>query len=228
MTRRAALTRSRRTGARRSAAICLALFSAAVAVLVAACGVDVDSAPRPVQTEPSTTTTSSPTPSGVAEAVLYYVREGTLLPVIDELPDSGLDSTLGALLQPPSGSIAMVGLGTSIPAGTELLDVEQTGGVLRINLSDAFDNVVGRSRQQAIGQMVLTATQVSDVKQVSFEVDGEQITVLSPARGDRTEVDACDFRSLLATVDDATSAAPPYSSIEVLAHRRIELDKECG
>ncbi len=198
-----------------------------LAVSLAACGVDVDSAPRPVRTEPSTTTTSSLPERGGAEVVLYYVREGTLLPVIDELSDRGLESTLQAVLQPPDGSVAMVGLGTSIPAGTELLGVERSDNVLRINLSEAFDNVVGRSRQQAIGQLVLTVTQVSHVDDVTFEVDGEQITVSSPSRGDRTVVDACDFRSLLATVDDASEAALPFDSLEVLAERRAELDREC-
>ena len=196
-------------------------------VSLAACGVDVDSAPRPVQTEPSTTTTSSLPESGRAEVVLYYVREGTLLPVIDELPNRGLESTLRALLQPPDGSVAMVGLGTSIPAGTELIDVDRRDAVLRINLSEAFDNVVGRSRQQAIGQLVLTVTQVSHVDDVTFEVGGEQISVSSPSRGDRTIVDACDFRALLATVDDATEASLPFESLTVLAERRAELDREC-
>lgn len=198
-----------------------------LALLVAACGVDVDSAPRPVQTEPSTTTTSSVPERGRAEVVLYYVREGALLPVIDELSNRGLESTLRAVLQPPDGTVAMVGLGTSIPAGTELLDVDRRDAVLRINLSEAFDNVVGRSRQQAIGQLVLTATQISNVDDVSFEVDGEQITVSSPARGDRAVVDACDFRSLLATVEDAGAASLPYESVEVLSQRRIELDQQC-
>ena len=204
-----------------------ALLAMSLAALVAACGVDVDSAPRPVRTEPSTTTTSSVPERGRAEVVLYYVREGTLLPVIDELPNRGLESTLRALLQPPDGSVAMEGLGTSIPAGTELIDVDRTNAVLRINLSEDFDNVVGRSRQQAIGQLVLTATQVSSVDDVTFEVDGEQLTVSSPARGDRTVVDACDFRSLLATVDDASEASLPYESVRVLEERRVELDQEC-
>ncbi len=195
--------------------------------LAAACGVDVDSAPRPVRTEPSTTTTSSLPERGRAEVVLYYVREGTLLPVIDELQSRGLEPTLRALLQPPDGSVAMVGLGTSIPAGTELLGVERSDGTLRIDLSDAFDNVVGRSRQQAIGQLVLTATQVADVRDVVFEVDGEQITVSSPTRGDRTVVGACDFRSLLATVDDASAALLPYDSLKVLEQRRVQLDAQC-
>ncbi|MDQ2678837.1 MAG: GerMN domain-containing protein [Actinomycetota bacterium] len=225
MTRRPTLARPRPTGAHRSAAVCIAVLVALTALLVAACGVDVDSAPRPVRTEASTTTTSAAPASGRAEVVLYYVREGVLLPVIDELPDRGLNSTLSALLQPPSD--AMVGLGTSIPSGTELLGVEREAGVLRIDLSDAFDNVVGRSRQQAIGQLVLTSTQVSDVRNVSFEVEGEQITVLSPSRGDRTEVNACDFQSLLATVEDASAAALPFASFEVLSERRRELDDEC-
>ena len=212
---------------RRPAALLAALLVLGP-LLVAACGVDVDGAPRPERTEPSTTTTSSLPESGRAEVVLYYVREGTLLPVIEEVSDRGLESTVQALLQPPDGTVAWAGLSTSIPAGTELIDMDRRDGVLRINLSEAFDNVVGRSRQQAIGQLVLTATQVSHVDDVTFEVDGEQITVSSPTRGDRTVVDACDFRSLLATVDDAGAAELPYDSLEVLSERRNELDQQCA
>ena len=50
----------------------------------------------------------------------------------------------------------------------------------------------------------------------------------SPSRGDRTVVGACDFRSLLATVDDATEATLPYQSLEVLSERRVELDAQCS
>ena len=90
------------------------LFAAAAlgCSLAAACGVDVDSAPRPVRTEPSTTTTSSLPERGRAEVVLYYVREGTLLPVIDELQSRGLEPTLRALLQ-----LRAMGLREPLPFG---------------------------------------------------------------------------------------------------------------
>ena len=210
------------------AVILVAAMVLVATALVAACGVDVDTAPRPVVSESSTTTTSVAPSGGRSPVVLYYVREGTLLPVIEELPDSGLQSTFTALLQPPAGAATVAGLGTSIPAGTELIDLERSSGQLRINLSAAFDNVVGLSRQQAIGQMVLTATEASEIDEVVFEVDGDQITVFSPARGDRTEVDACDFRSLLATVDVAGDALLPSDATKVLMERRIELDRECN
>lgn len=223
------MSRTGRRGARASVPAALATVLLAAVLLVAAgCGVDVDTSPRPVRTEPSTTTTSAVPAGGKAPVVLYYVREGTLMPVIEELTDRGLDSTLTALLQPPVASSPDIGLGTSIPAGTELLGVERENGTLRINLSGAFDNVVGRSRQQAIGQMVLTATERSELSQVHFEVEGEPITVSSPARGDRAVVGACDFQSLLATVDDASGAALPFASLEVLAERRVELERDCS
>ena len=209
----------------RSAAVCALL--ALLAVVAAACGVDVDTSPRPVLTEPSTTTTSAVPAGGRSPVVLYYVREGTLLPVIEDLTDRRLDSTIAALLQPPTGAPGVAGLGTSIPAGTQLLDTDTANGQLRINLSSAFDNVVGRSREQAIGQMVLTATQDSDIEEVVFEVDGEPITVSSPNRGDRPEVGACDFRSLLATVDDASDALLPFEAVTALEQHRAELDEEC-
>lgn len=198
-----------------------------VVALTGSCGVDVDEAPRALQVD-QTTSTAVPAPStGQAKAVLYYVRDGTLLPDIEELPDRGLESTLEALLQASSPDLPGNGLSTSIPAGTELLGVERDSRQLTIDLSAAFDNVVGLSRQQAIGQLVLTATQVANVDSVSFQVEGEPMTVSSPTRGDRPDVDACDFRSLLATVDSAGSAGLDFDSLQVLEARRAQLDREC-
>lgn len=207
-------------------ATCAALTVALIAV-TAACGVGLDEEPRALQA-PATTTTISATPStGRFEAVLYYVREATLLPEIQELPDRGLQSILTALLQPPAPATQISGLGTSIPSGTTLLSTQRSDGRLTIDLSAAFDNVVGLSRQQAIGQMVLTATETADLDSIVFEVEGSAITVSSPTRGDRTVVDACDFASLLATPEDAATAGLPTDSIEVLAERRAELDRQC-
>lgn len=208
-----------------------ALVAAALAAAVfVGCGVDVDQSPRPVRAETSTTTTAPQPSAGRAKVVQYFVREGALLPVFQELSDRGLQSTLESLVvQPaPSTSPPVTGLGTSIPAGTELLSLRRVGDTLSIDLSGAFDNVVGRSRQQAIAQLVMTATQDTDIATVSFSVDGDPITVSSPTRGDRREVGACDFSSLLATVDDASAAGLAFEPLEVLAERRVELGDGCS
>jgi hypothetical protein len=160
-------------------------------------------------------------------AVLYYVREGALMPVQQELPDRSAFTVLSTLMQPPDAAATSVGLSTSIPAGTELLGTRRSNGRVTVDLSSAFDNVVGLSRQQAIGQMVMSATQASGVDTMAFEVDGRTITVSSPLRGDRTDVDECDFASLLAAPQDAIAAGLPEQAVNQLIDRRVELEERC-
>jgi hypothetical protein len=192
-----------------------------------ACGVGFDDEPRALQAEASTTTVADEPQGGRTSGVLYYVLEGALVPFEEELPDRSPSSLLSALMTPPQvGSDD--GQGTSIPSGTELLGTSRDGDRLTVDLSSEFDDVVGLSRQQAIGQMVLTVTQQGSVEQVEFSVDGETITVSSPLRGDTTEVTACDFAPLLASADDVADADLPPTSLADLDRRREQLDAECA
>ena len=203
-----------------------ALLAGVMLSLVSACGVGFDDEPRSLQEEASTTTVAASPSVGGLTTVLYYVREGALVPVEQELPDRDPATLLTALSQPPDAD-PDTGLGTSIPAGTALLGTRRDGNRLTVDLSSEFDKVVGLSRQQAIGQMVLTVTQEDSIERLEFQVDGETITVSSPLRGDTTEVDACDFAALLASPDDVRDAGLPDGSVEALDQRRSELDSTC-
>ncbi len=195
-------------------------------MMLGSCGVGFDDDPRALQEEASTTTVASSPSVGRLTTVLYFVREGALVPLEQELPDRSPETLLTALSQPPDTE-ADSGLGTSLPAGTELLGTSRTGDLLTVDLSNEFDNVVGLSRQQAIGQMVLTVTQQGAVQRLEFQVDGETITVSSPLRGDTTVVDACDFADLLASSDELAGAALPPQSLQDLDDRRRALDDSC-
>ncbi len=213
--------------ARRVPRAVLVALTAVVATLgLVACGVGFDDQPRAIQEEASTTTVAATPSVGRLTTVLYFVREGALVPLEQELPDRSPATLLTALAQPPDIP-ASTGLGTSLPAGTELLGTTRDGDRLTVDLSSEFDNVVGLSRQQAIGQMVLTVTQQGAVERLEFQVDGETITVSSPLRGDTTVVGACDFAALLASPDDVAGAGLPAQSIKDLDERRGELDASC-
>lgn len=206
-----------------------ASLCAAVAVVLVGCGVDLDDEPRALNL-PTTTTTTSPNPSaGRFPTVLYYLADGKLLPVVKDLPDRSLTTVLTALLEPPAGSNAAQGLSSSIPAGTELLGFQRDHNLLAINLSGSFDNVVGLSRQQAIGQIVLTMTELSDITDLQFRVEGEEITVSSPVEGDSASVNACDFKPLVSTVEEAVARLErlPVIAIDELDERLQDLDRTC-
>ncbi len=135
-----------------------------------------------------------------------------------------------AQLEQPTGRSAAQGLGSSIPAGTELRGYQRDRNRLAINLSEAFDNVVGLSRQQAIGQLVLTVTELTDIEVVQFRVEGVDVAVSSPLRGDTASVTACDYLPLMATVDDVVDRLDrlPVIAIDELSDRPVELEQQCG
>lgn len=200
---------------------------AALLVTAAACGVAVDDEPRRLHVPETTTTVVAPPSTGRFSTVLYYVSEGDLLPVVRDLPDRTLQSILTALLDPPAESLE--GLGTSIPAGTTLLDLQRDRNQIAIDLSASFDNVVGQSRQQAIGQIVLTVTELTDIEVVRFMVEGEPVSVGSPVRGDTPEVTACDFAPMLAGLNEAVERFEnvPTAAIVELIDRIDELSDDC-
>lgn len=205
-----------------------ALAAAALATAVAVgCGVSVDEAPRALQLPETTTTVSPAAPTGRFSTVLYYVAEGELLPTVRDLPDRTLDSILTALLDPPTNTPA--GLGSSIPPGTRLLGLQRDRRTITVDLSEAFDNVVGQSRQQAIGQIVMTVTELDDIQRVRFMVEGEPITVSSPVRGDSETVGACDFAQMLSGVVEAVDRYEdiPTVALVELVDRGEELERSC-
>ncbi len=195
--------------------------------VLSSCGVGVDSNPRVLQPGSSTSTTPAGPTAGRVTSVLYFVNDGSLVPQISELSDRSLQTVLEAELLPPKAGSEMDGTLTSIPAGTRLIDLREVGDTLTMNLSSEFDNVVGLSRQQAIGQLVLTATERSNVNTLRFEINGDPIQISTPARGDSGTVTACDFTPLLATEDDAINAGLDTETNRILVARRVSLQTSC-
>ena len=194
---------------------------------LSACGIGVDREPRALQASTTTTTVPAQPSIGRVESILYYVNEGSFVPASTDLPDDDLTTVLQALLMPPPTTLGLSGTLSSIPAGTELLGLVRDDSRLTINLSAAFDNVVGVSRQQAIGQMVLTVTERERFDAIEFQVEGKPILVSSPTQGDTPTVSACDFAPELATEDDAADASLSNDMTEVLDARRARLVDTC-
>jgi len=194
---------------------------------LSACGVGVDSKPRVLESSSSTSTLPAGPASGRVTSVLYFVNDGALVPQLSELTDRSLQTVLEADLLPPQAGSEANGTITSIPAGTRLIGLQQVGDTLTLNLSSEFDNVVGLSRQQAIGQLVLTATERPGVGRLKFEINGDPIQVSTPARGDSSIVTACDFEPLLASEDDAKSAHLEVETSRKLDARLADLNSHC-
>ena len=79
-----------------------------------------------------------------------------------------------ALLLPPSADEQRLGLINSIPTDTVLLNTElvPASGELVVNLSGALFDVQGKELANAFAQLVWTVTELPEVRQVRFRVDG--------------------------------------------------------
>jgi hypothetical protein len=195
--------------------------------VAAGCGISSDSSPRALDV--STTTTepvASPT-SGLAAAVVYYLADDRLVPVSRSIPDQEIGTVLNALLEPPDDLDIGDAITTSIPTGTELRRLESSGDTLLVDLSGDVENLAGPARQQAIGQIVMTATEFPDVARVRFSIDGQPIQVTSPARGDVDVVDRCDFASLILSSETARAEGLSQETITRLDQLATDLDRRC-
>jgi len=206
-----------------------ALLVAATAIVAgsAGCSIGTDSEPRSLAV--STTTTSAPTaPStGGASAQLWYLRDGALVPAAVSLPDHTVSTTIGALFDTPDNAVKSQELTSSVPIDTQLANLDLNDGTLTVNLSKEFDNVVGPSRQQAIAQIVLTATEFVSVNKVRFKVDGKSIQVATPTRGDATTVTACDYASFLGDPAVLAQSGIANASMQQLDQRIAGLNETC-
>jgi len=204
-----------------------ALLAVTGGLVLAACGISPDDQPRALPIPPTTTAPAAPTTTGgTASAVLWFVSDQDLVPASRALTDRSLGTAIGALLEP--GASLEGGLSNSIPAGTELLELGQDGGVLTIDLGGSFQELAGTARLLAIGQLVLTATEDRQVEEVRFLVDGEPILAGSPERGDVASVTACDFAPLLPSAEEAAAAPLSSATVERLDQRRTELERDCS
>lgn len=199
-----------------------------LAVAVTACGIALDSNPRRMDLAVSTTTTTEGNEVGDQTVILYYGLDESIVPLPAQVPDDQISTLLRQLLKAPSKSTDDSVLRSSIPSGTRLRSATQRGTVLVVDLSEDFGNVVGPSRQKAIAQIVLSATQLDRIREVRFRIDGEDIQVPSPTRGDVDTVSACDFKGMLATVDQVTDADLGEKTVIPLVFRRDRLSRVCG
>ncbi len=107
-----------------------------------------------------------------------------LVPVLRTVPKrpATARAAMTALLAGPSANerSASPRISTLVPAGTELLDIEISGGLATVDLSGAFAVGGGSfSMRGRLAQVVFTLTQFSTVDRVSFKLDGKPVSTFS-------------------------------------------------
>ena len=186
-------TRPRRRRRRTAAALLALLAAVALAGSLAACGVDesgagVSGTPTPGAVAPTEAPgTAEPSPgadsaSGDDMAVRVYFLRGEKLGVAErQVPKSDAVATAAvtALCLGVNADEKQAGLGSAVPAGTELLGLDVEDGVATVDLTGDFASGGGSLSMQArVAQVVYTLTQYPTVKSVAFKVNGEPVTAL--------------------------------------------------
>lgn len=210
------------TGARKSwGVVALLAFSA---LLFSSCGVGTDSEPRALAPT-STAPTSLPDDAGTATSVIYFLQSELLVPVTRSLPDRTPKAVIESLLVSPTNADGE-GLSSSIPASTRLLSASTSEDRTNVDLSADFGDVVGESRNQALGQIVLSITGLPDVTTVTFSLEGEPIKVTT-SRGEVSVVTDCDFQTLMADPESSDLRLSP-EQLDILNLRVDDLADRCG
>lgn len=176
---------SRPHASRPHASRCLAVGVTVTALAVlAGCGIPLDDSPRALSGSLNADADGQTLATGDATddtAYLFYVHSDGLVAVSTRVADRDPDTVLTALLTTkPSGPDADQ-LISQLPNGTRLLDLQRNGNRVLIDLSDEFASVNGPALQLAVGQIVLTLTDLQGISTVAFRADGKDATVSSPA-----------------------------------------------
>jgi hypothetical protein len=191
---------------------------------LAACGDDTEQTDTTTTTGVTTTTTTAttsttplPSPDNLR---VYFLREEKVGPVARPMSgDSVAAEALGHLLTGPTEAEQQLGFSTTIPEGTEALGVTITDKVATVDLSEEFTSGGGSlSMMGRVAQVVFTLTQFPTIEAVSFEVNGEPLTVLG---GEGLMLDAPQTRADWEDLTPAILVESPLPFAEVTSPLQI-------
>lgn len=202
----------------------LVVSAALIGLLGAACGgagavrvSPLDGNPSPSTSGPSTTPTKSPTtdssstpsetsspPTGTLTVQVWLIRGEHLFPATRTQAGTVAvgKAALTQLLAGPTSQEQAAGVGSTIPAGTKLLDLNIEDGVATVNMNGAYDDGGGSlSMRMRLAEVVYTISQFPSVQGVDFQLDGKAVAVFS---GEGIVLDhpqtRADFEDLLPTI----------------------------
>ena len=159
--------------------------SAQVVSSVSPGGGPVSSGPPATQPPPDSgggSSTPPPAPAETTTVQTWFIRGETLWYAttrVDRQPGIG-SAAVRALLAGPSAELRAAGVGSVVPAGTQLLGLDIGDGIATVDLSSEYASGGGSlSEQMRLAQLVYTLTQFPTVKGVRLKLDGKDTTVFS-------------------------------------------------
>jgi hypothetical protein len=95
----------------------------------------------------------------------------TLQSVARDVGDTPV-AAMEALFEGPNTEELAALLRSAIPPGTRLIDLNQDGGVLLVDVSTELQQLTGEALIDGVAQIVLTASEITGVSAVSISIDG--------------------------------------------------------
>ena len=189
------------------------LFAAAALTVLAGCGVPTGGDPETIAPSevpygllsPSATS-SAPSASPALEdppGVYLIGPDDVLVPSSRDVDGATLrqrlDDLLGQLGAGPTDGERDAELATALPPGVRLSVAAIDHGTVTVDLAGTGEAPSGEQSRLAVGQIVLTATSLGDVRAVLLTLAGEQLEAPLPSGELTTEpLTAADYDELLA------------------------------
>ena len=128
--------------------------------------------------------------SGADTVQVFFESEasGCMVPVTRTVFSYGdVDTAVLELLKGPKADSGLLGC---LPGNTGLISVEEKDGVVTINMSKEFKNVIAQADggASAVKALVLTCSQFENVKEVRLQVEGEPFVLDSETMAASTVV----------------------------------------
>ena len=152
----------------------------ALVLVATSCSIGNDDAPRdipPAGRRDLGSNTEQPAGAATGTARIYLLspevagQARTLQPVARDVAESPA-GVLRALLEGPNSSELDNQLRTALPTDTRLLGTEMLGDVLLVDVSNELRQLSGEVLIDAVGQIVLTATELRGINGVRISIEG--------------------------------------------------------
>lgn len=157
----------------------------AAALALAACGVPTSATPHAISPAPELPALPQAGSGGPSVGVkIYLVGPGGALVTESRIlaVPASMSQVLEALLKGPTNNETASGISTALDSQAGLISAAVEGAAVYVNFKSAFSGPTSATEQQAVGQVVFTATAAQrDVAAVYFEVAGVPVTVPTPS-----------------------------------------------
>lgn len=171
------------------------------ALALTACGFPTEDSPSPVAADerPDDLDPSNTDPATSTDEITVWFIRGDAL--VRRPRQVAARADAGTVVESLGGGVTTTeaenGLRSAIPGGSLLVEASLSGGTATVQLAAEFLEIPPGDQVLALGQIVMTLTDLRGVGRVRFEIDGEAVaTPLPDGTSTEDSVSREDFRSL--------------------------------